>query len=371
MNKLLSIFLTMAVSISASAQDLVTMMVGTYTEGGTSKGVYLYKFNQKTGTSRILSSVSAANPSYVVASPDKRYAYAVSEYNDGRQSVIAFGFSNNHQSLEVIDKKSTTNASAGGEDPCYILTNGKQVVTANYSGGDISVFPIAPDGTLGIMSQFIRFAPKSAGLKSHLHCVQFSPDGKYLFADDLGNDYIYRFDVNKSADALNKEPFLSNQVIAYKGVDGYGPRHLTFSSDGHHAYLINELGDMLVVFEYADGTLKPIQTLKAYDGEGGGSADIHISPDGHYLYTSHRLKKDGVSIFYIDSATGMVSRVGYQPTGKHPRNFCMTPNGKYLLVACRDSNEIQVYRRNIITGLLRKMPKNIHLSKPVCINFLK
>ena len=140
MNKLLTIFLTMAVSISASAQDLVTMMVGTYTEGGTSKGVYLYKFNQKTGASRMLSSVSAANPSYIVASPDKRYAYAVSEYNDGRQAVIAFGFSNNHQSLEVIDKKSTTNASAGGEDPCYILTNGKQVVTANYSGGDISVY---------------------------------------------------------------------------------------------------------------------------------------------------------------------------------------------------------------------------------------
>ena len=118
---------------------------------------------------------------------------------------------------------------------------------------------------------------------------------------------------------------------------GSGPRHLTFSPNGHYAYLINELSGTVIAFEYKDGDLKEMQTIAADTVNAQGSADIHISPDGKFLYASNRLKADGIAIFNIHPDNGMLSKAGYQLTGIHPRNFIITPNGKYLLVACRDS----------------------------------
>ena len=101
-----------------------------------------------------------------------------------------------------------------------------------------------------------------------------------------------------------------------------------------------------------------------------GSGDIHISPDGKFLYASNRLKADGLAIFSIHPENGMLTKVGYQLTGIHPRNFIITPNGKYLLVACRDSNVIQIYERDTDTGLLTDIRKDIKVDKPVCMKFV-
>ena len=100
-----------------------------------------------------------------------------------------------------------------------------------------------------------------------------------------------------------------------------------------------------------------------------GSADIHLSPDGRFLYASNRLKEDGIAIFAVQ-ADGTLTPAGYQPTGIHPRNFNITPNGKYLLAACRDSNVIQVYERNAENGLLTDTHLDIRVDKPVCIQFV-
>ena len=216
----------------------------------------------------------------------------------------------------------------GGEDPCYIIASGNNVITANYSGGSISVFPIAKDGSLLPASDIIQFkgtgVDKERQEKPHLHCVRITP----------------------------------------------GPRHLTFSPNGHYAYLINELSGTVIAFEYKDGDLKEIQTIAADTVNAQGSADIHISPDGKFLYASNRLKADGIAIFSIHPDNGMLSKAGYQLTGIHPRNFIITPNGKYLLVACRDSNVIQVYERDTDTGLLTDVQQDIKVDKPVCIKFV-
>ena len=151
---------------------------------------------------------------------------------------------------------------------------------------------------------------------------------------------------------------------------GSGPRHLTFSPNGHYAYLINELSGTVIAFEYKDGDLKEMQTIAADTVNAQGSADIHISPDGKFLYASNRLKADGIAIFNIHPDNGMLSKAGYQLTGIHPRNFIITPNGKYLLVACRDSNVIQVYERDADTGLLTDVQQDIKVDKPVCIKFV-
>ena len=192
-----------------------------------------------------------------------------------------------------------------------------------------------------------------------------------MFADNLGTDQIHKFIINPDANAENKESFLKEgSPSAFKVKAGSGPRHLTFSPNGNYAYLINELSGTVIAFKYKDGDLKEIQTIVADTVCAKGSGDIHISPDGKFLYASNRLKADGIAIFSIQSDNGILTKVGYQLTGIHPRNFIITPNGKYLLVACRDSNVIQIYERDADTGLLTDIHGDIKVDKPVCVKFI-
>jgi len=350
----------------------LTMFVGTYTEGGNSKGIYTYRFNQENGTFELLSSATAANPSFLTLSPDGKHLYAVSEYNDGRQGAFSFDVSEDKVQLSNPVFQPTAPKYAlprAGSDPCHIVTDGNYVITANYTGGDISVFPLDAEGKLKVETQHIAFVGKTPKRVAHIHCIIPTPDKKYILATDLGNDRVYRFRYNKKA-RKNAE-VLTAQQVAYEMSDGQGPRHLTFSKDGRFAYLIGELGGECVVLGYHKGKLKEVQRLMADEGDGRGSADIHISPDGRFLYTSHRLKKDGIAIFAIDPEKGTLTKVGYQLTGIHPRNFAITPNGKYLLVACRDDNKIQVFRRDDATGELTDTSFNISVDKPTCVAFAK
>ena len=364
------------VSLHSFAQDgkvnNLTMYVGTYTEGGNSKGIYTYNFNQENGTFELLNTATADNPSFVTLSPEGKRLYAVSGYNEGRQGVYSFDLSENKAKLSNPVFRPTASKEAlprAGADPCYIVSDGKYVITANYTGGDISVFSLDAEGRLQAEVQHIAFAGRTPERVTHIHCIIPSPDKKYILATDLGNDQVYRFRYNKKA--RKKAEVLTAQQVAYKVSDGQGPRHLTFSKDGRFAYLINELGGECVVLSYRKGKLKEVQRIMADEGGGRGSADIHISPDGRFLYTSHRLKKDGIAIFAINPKNGTLTKVGYQLTGIHPRNFAITPNGKYLLVACRDNNKIQVFQRNETTGELTETAQEIEVDKPTCILFAK
>ena len=354
----------------------LTIFVGTYTEGGNSKGIYTYRFNQENGTFELLSSATAANPSFLTLSPDGKHLYAVSEYNDGRQGAYSLDVSQDKALLSypvfqstVSKENSKEEPKQAGADPCHIVTDGNYVITANYTGGDISVFPLDAEGKLKAETQHIAFVGKTPKRVAHIHCIIPTPDKKYILATDLGNDRVYRFRYNKKA-RKNAEA-LTAQRVAYEVSDGQGPRHLTFSKDGRFAYLIGELGGECVVLGYRKGKLKEVQRLMADEGGGRGSADIHISPDGRFLYTSHRLKKDGIAILAIDPEKGTLTKVGYQLTGIHPRNFAITPNGKFLLVACRDDNKIQVFRRDEVTGKLTDTSLNISVDKPTCVAFAK
>ena len=150
---------------------------------------------------------------------------------------------------------------------------------------------------------------------------------------------------------------------------GAGPRHTTFDPTGKHAYMLSEMSGKVYVYDIAGDTLSLVQTVASDTVGAEGSADIHLSPDGRFLYSSNRLKADGIAIFAVDSATGRLQRAGYQPTGAHPRNFAITPNGRYLLVACRDANAIEIYELNADTGMLR-LSGTIPASNPTCIQFV-
>ena len=370
----LTIVFALLTFITFAQDNNLMMYVGTYTEGGNSKGIYTYHFNQENGTFELLSSATAANPSFVTLSPDGKRLYAVSEYNDGRQGAYSFDVSEDKVQLShpvflpTAPKEALPRA---GADPCHIVSDGNYVITANYTGGDISVFSLDAAGRLQAEVQHIAFVEASHGSASHIHCIIPTPERRYVLVTNLGKNCVYRFRY-KARKASKGVKVLKDMKVAYRISDTIqGPRHLTFSKDGRLAYLINELGGECVVLSYRKGKLKEVQRIMADEGGGRGSADIHISPDGRFLYTSHRLKKDGIAIFAIDPEKGTLTKIGYQLTGIHPRNFAITPNGKYLLVACRDDNKIQVFERNEATGELTETAQAIEVDRPTCIVFGK
>jgi len=351
--------LLMLVSGTIQAQRNLSMLVGTYTDGG-SKGVYAYHFNQETGEATLLDSLEMINPSYLTFSKDGRRFYAVSETNGIQASLYTISLNRQNGRMRVID-----NTRTDGADPCYVATNGRLAVTANYSGGSMSVFQLSDNGRQAELS--VRFLGATGGPDlsrqdmAHVHCACFTPDGKYLLATDFSADRILSY-------RLTGTKVVANGVAAQVSADS-GPRHLTFSKDGRFAYLMSELSGKVTVFSYQNGRLKQLQEIVSDSVGARGGADIHLSPDGNFLYSSNRLKAEGIAIFAVDKNTGLLTRVGYQPTAAHPRQFNITANGRYLLCCCRDSNKIQVFRRDSQTGLLTDIHQDIHVSKAVCVQF--
>ena len=362
MNKILTFVAALAAVACTAQPETLTLLVGTYTEDerpSEGRGVFLYSLNTKTLEATQIGVAQSGNPSFVIQALDGKTAYAVNEFNDGRQGVSSYTFS-----PEGVVLESSASIPKGGEDPCNILYTGDAIVTSNYTGGSMTAFAIKEDGSIGELTQ--TWAPDIEHA-SHIHCAVLSPDGKYIFVTDLGNDFIYRFE------RLSGTAPLGEMTVAWGSAAGshFGPRHLTFSPDGKFAYLLCELGDKLISFRYDDGEFVQLQVIDAYQGEGHGSADIHLSPDGRFLYTSHRLKEDGVAVFAVDAESGEASPVGYQPTGIHPRNFTITPDGKLLLCACRDSDRIEIYSIDPETGLLKDAGKSIDLPAPVCVQIVQ
>ncbi len=351
------------------SDDEIFLIVGTYTHKE-SNGIYVFSFDTITGASRLIGEAEVSNPSYLDISKNKKFIYTISE-NKGKDALLtAFAFDKEKGALHKINSELT-----GGDAPCYVsITNdGQNLVTANYSGESITVFSIDDNGALNTASQILNFTGKGIDekrqSKPHLHCVKFSSDNRFLFATDLGTDKIYKFKVDQSTDKI----LTIGEPAAYKLKGETGPRHLTFHPNNKYAYLIGELSGEVVTFEYNsdEGNLKEIQYIKADTLNARGSADIHISPDGKFLYASNRLKGDGLAIFSINQSNGMLTKIGYQVTGLHPRNFVITPNGEYLLVANRDSDNIQVFDVDKNTGLLTDTRQDIEISMPVCLKFIE
>ncbi|MBB4035953.1 6-phosphogluconolactonase (cycloisomerase 2 family) [Dysgonomonas hofstadii] len=353
---------------SVSDNNSLYLLVGTYTRGE-SKGIYVYQFDTVSGYSEYKTMTEITNPSYLAVSKDERFVYAISEEGENKGSASAFSFDKKDGSLKHLNTELT-----GGDAPCYVSVDdaSENVIVANYSGGSITHFPVKEDGRLDKASQVVSFAGRGTDSdrqkKPHLHCIIYSPDGKYIFADDLGTDKVYKFEPNKETTG---NYFRAGTPAFVKVADGSGPRHLTFHPNGKYAYLINELSGAVTGFSYdsQNGNLSEIQSIQADTLNAKGSGDIHITPDGKFLYASNRLKGDGLAIFSINQADGKLTKVGYQETGIHPRNFVITPNGKYLLVASRDSDIIQIFEIDRTTGLLEDTAKSIELDMPVCLKF--
>lgn len=367
--KNLFIFLSIfTLSILQAQEGKFNLLIGTYTNSCDSKGIYVYEFDANSGQFNFKNnSGKVENPSYLSVSNDNKFVYSVNE-NGEKTAGSAFRFDSKSGKLDFLNSSQTK-----GENACYIINDDKNVITANYSGGSISVFGKNDDGSLTEVKQIVQHSGKGINAKRqekpHVHMVCFSPDKKYVLANDLGNDkvYVYQYNPNGGNEILKLKSSVSVNP-------GGGPRHLTFSKNGKFVYLLQELDGAIAVFSYSNGILKKVDeaTVLSKDFKGTFSAaDIHISPDGKFLYATNRKEANDISIFKI-LKNGKLKFEGRTGTlGDGPRNFAIDPTGNFLLVAHQYTNNVVIFKRNKITGSLADTGKRIALCSPVCLVFGK
>ena len=225
MKKFLFITCLAFLAIDINAQNpIYYLLIGTYTDGGSNDGIHIYRFNPNKGEATFVSKTSGvANPSWLCVSKDGKFVYSVNE-NSGTTpgEVSAFAFDKKKGALTFLNKQPTD-----GFAPAYITvdSSGKNIITANYSGGNISVFKTNADGTIQPHVQLIGHDGYGVNVQRqempHPHEVVLSPDSKYLFSPDLGNDRLYQYKFN-SNDATNV--LTDNDPAYYTVDDGFWPK---------------------------------------------------------------------------------------------------------------------------------------------------
>lgn len=346
------------------------LFIGTYTSGK-SEGIYVHRFNGATGKIEPVSIAKGVeNPTFLTVVGGK-YLYSVNENGGTKQGeVSAFSFDAAAGQLKFLNKQPS-----GGDGPCYVTVDnsGKWLLVGNYSGGSLAALPVKGDGSLGPAAQVIQHSGKGVMPqqdKAHVHATVLSPDQNFLFVPDLGIDkvMIYRFQPGE------KQP-LSAAKVPYAVINsGGGPRHFTFHPTKPFAYVIEEIAGYVTAYRYDQGKLTFLQRIITHPQDFTGNvdaADIHISPDGKFLYASNRGEINTLAVFAVDQESGKLSPVGFPSVqGITPRNFLIDPSGQWVLVANQRSSNIVIFRRDAATGLLTSMGQ-VEVPNPVCLQLLK
>ena len=372
----LILFPLLAIACLTRAQSHL-LFVGTYTNSGNlgdnprldstgSKGIYIYRFDAATGKATTLSHTrDVCNPSYLAIAPGGKRLYSCTESRmKGKGSLSVFDIDVAKGRLRFVGK-----VSSQGDNPAYVAVDekGGQVAVANYTGGSYTLYPIGPDGLPAKAQTHTQhlgrgFNPTRQDAP-HVHSAVYGPDSRFLYIQDLGLDQISVV-----------SPTTGDEGMQVHTPPGSGPRHLTFHPNGKFAYLIEELGGFVDAYHYdpSTGGLDSLQRIAAHPDTMKGpfrSSDIHVSPDGRFLYASNRAEMT-IAIFSIDPSTGRLMALGYAPTmGVEPRNFTLDPSGKWLLVANQESDNIVFYRVDGQTGMLRSGGQVLKVPKPTCLKF--
>lgn len=368
MKRNILILLMASMTIGTTYAQKQNLVIGTYTKSGKSEGIYVYEFDSQTAKATYKNKATGiSNPSYLDISKDGKFVYAASENKEG--SINAFAFDGVTGSLRLLNSRSSH-----GSAPCYIDIDKdrKFVFAANYGQGSLIAYPVLKDGSLAETPQIIQHtgssADKSRQEAPHVHSTILSPDEKFLLVSDLGTDKISTYAFNARNTATPLTPADPPFVFA---APGSGPRHLDFHPNKRFVYALMEMTGDVIVYAYNKGTLTTLQTISmlAPDFKGDtGAADIHVSPDGKFVYASNRGDANDIAIFAVDPSSGQLSLAGRQSTlGKGPRNFTLDPAGRFLLVANQNSDNVVIFKRDAQTGLLTDTGERIDVGQPVCL----
>jgi 6-phosphogluconolactonase len=357
--------ITEDVSREASAPPYA--YVGAYTGGANARGISVFHYDTATNALTPVSIVApVSSPSFIVLDATKKFLYSGNESGAGTASA----FSVNSQTGEL---RFLNSVGASGQ-PAHVAIHpgGKYLLTANYTGGTVAVFPIQADGSLGNASQIIAHfgdLGTNAGRQEapHPHMVLPDSTGKYVLVNDLGIDstIVYSFDT-----AVGR----MTEVTRVAAAPGSGPRHLAWHPNGKILYSINELSNTLNAYTWdGNGNLFPVQenltTLPAGFKGNSGAGEVLVDAAGKFLYASNR-GNDNIAICSIDPASFRLTVMGWVHTqGRTPRHFNFDPSGNFIHVGNQDSANVVTFKVDKTTGLLT--PAGLYASQPApaCIQF--
>jgi 6-phosphogluconolactonase len=360
--------------------------VGTYTPNG--GGIYLYRIDPASAALTQLKLLDdIRNPTWLALNPAQTRLYAVSEidnYQNGRAgAVVSYALDAN--TLEI---KRLGAVSSGGAMPAYVSVHpsGKFVFVANYGGGSVAVFPVAPDGSLGEASDVRpsvgprhraraldaptgQYAPSDHD-GPHVHMVAPDPSGQFVLANDAGLDLtlVWRFDAQAGR-------LLPAEVPVIAAPSGCAPRHFVFHPSGKTLYNLYEHDAKVAVYDYdaTRGGLKLKQVISSLPPRFAGSnlsAEILITPDGRFLYASNRLH-NAIAIFAI-AGDGQLRSIG--DTWVHadsPRSMTIDPSGLYLFSCNQRGDSITSFHLNVASGALLFTGRYEPVGSPAVMTILK
>ncbi len=344
--------------------------IGTFAEPSEIVGIAILDVNPDTGELTFAGySEKIEKPTYLALSADGKHLYATIEADryEGQPGGGAASF--------LIDRDGSlslqSRCPSDGEFPCHISVDHANTVVfvSNYGAGTAAAYPLDPDGSLPPEHRMIRHSGSGPDpdrqTGPHVHCSVFSPDEQYLCVCDLGLDKVMLYDFAGGKGDMSLAGTLSVSP-------GDGPRHIVFNPSGDRAYVLTEMGCQVFVFSYdrSDGSFLPLQTIPTLPpGVSGSSCSaIRFTPDGHLLMASNR-GHDSITVFRV-LPDGQLRTIAHNPTmGRTPRDFNITPNGKFIIAGNQDSNEVRVFSLDAETGLFTFTGCRLEIPQPVCVLF--
>ncbi|MEO6284167.1 MAG: lactonase family protein [Dyadobacter sp.] len=354
--------LTAMITFAQTSKTKEILYIGTYTQKG--EGIYVYEFDRSDYSFKELQVItSKTSPSFLEFHPNKKYLYAA---NEGNNTVSSYAIDQATAKLTALNAQPSL-----GKGPCHVAVDpkGRFLYVSNYGSGQLGVYLLNPDGTIGAVADTIQ-DKGNPSQKPHMHSVIPSADGKFIYASDLGIDKIMVYSVDQKTGQLTPGAVPYAEVKA-----GDGPRHFAIHPNGNFGYSACELASVVNSFSIVKGSgaLVPLERVTMLPGDFTGksyAADIHFSPDGKFLYASNR-GHESLAIYGVNAKTGKLTVAGHAEThGKHPRNFLVDQKGEFVIATNRDNDTVVFFKRNSSTGQLTYTGKEISIPTPVCVKQL-
>lgn len=349
------------------------LYIGSYTKK-VPKGIYAFRFD---GNMRRYVPAEGGeevpNPSYLIASSDRRFLYSVSEseeFNGWHGGGIMSFERNEDGTIIKIDERGT-----GCTNPCHLCIDrgGKRLFAANYSEGAWNYYPVE-DGRFLADATIVKHHGSSVNPnrqeRAHVHFVMLSGDEKYLWTVDLGKDQLLIYRILEEG-VPETEP-----ARIFRMEPGRGPRHLVRHPELSVMYVINELDSCITVLgldeeELPSEVLQEINLLpEGFSGENTAGA-VKISGDGRFVYATCR-GADCIVVLEADASGTLKVIQQIASGGKTPRDLTIAPSGNFLYCANQDSDLAAGFTVDRNTGLLtRESDMDLVVSMPVCVLFVE
>lgn len=365
-----STLLLLAAALPVLAAPL-PIAIGTNTGGsGKSEGIYLSTFDPDSGAfGEVKLGAKYTSPGFLALHPSKPLLYSVGKseaFPKGSIATFEIG-----SSLKLLIE-----GTSSGANPCHIAISpdAKILAVANYGDGVVSAFRI-DDAGLPDVRGANHVAVGATGPRKdrqdgpHAHGVYFQD--KRLHVPDLGLDQVITYSF-----PLGNVEKMETTGPRWASAPGAGPRHMAFSPDGKHAYVVNELDNTVTAgtHDAKTGTFTTLHSVPTLPADWTGqstTAEIQVHPNGKFVYASNR-GHDSIAVFSRDAATGKLTPVEIVPCGgKIPRHFTISPDGKWLLCAHQDSNTLASLPLDPATGKLGAPAATVAAPNPICILFLR